>query len=73
MTGVKMREEIVEKVRDDNGWRSMVQRAALDCPCCNQTWLIIGVDKSHPYTCKACGYSFRIEAKKPAMKKAARG
>lgn len=68
-----MREEVVEKVRDDNGWRSMVQRAALDCPRCKQTWLIIGVDRSNPYTCKACGHSFHIDSRHRAMKKSAGG
>jgi len=58
-----MEPKVAESVREDNGWRRMVQRAALDCPQCKQTWLILGVDHRHPYTCKACGHSFKIEAK----------
>jgi hypothetical protein len=60
-----------EQIREDNGWLRKVQMAALACPRCKQTWLIPGMGQSTPYTCKACGHSFRIEAKHRTMEKQA--
>ena len=63
-----------EAVREDKAWQSLIQRVALDCPRCNQTWLILGADhRDHPYICKACGHSFKIEDRHRAMKKRASG
>jgi transposase-like protein len=66
-----MTQKAIENVREDKGWRTLVQRVALDCPRCKQTWLILGVGQSHPYTCKACGHSFRVEEKHRTMQKKA--
>jgi transposase-like protein len=59
-----MRTESMGQGRSDErqqGCHEQVRRNALQCPHCQQLWLVLNVRSQEPYRCKSCGRSFVVQ------------
>ena len=44
-----------------HGWRELLGRWALQCPQCNQTWLVASAQNGDSHICRDCGHRFAVE------------
>lgn len=42
-------------------WLEILQRWSVQCPQCQEIWLVIGAHENDRYVCKNCGHAFAIK------------
>ena len=52
--------QAITDVRGGRRWLEMLRRWIVECPRCEEVWLVVGAREMDDHVCKACGHGFRI-------------
>ena len=47
--------------KQGESWRETLHRWLVQCPQCEEQWLVIGARENDRYVCKDCGHGFAIK------------
>ena len=50
-----------ERKRKRDGWLDILRRWLVECPQCEEVWLIVGARNDDRHVCKECGHSFALK------------
>jgi hypothetical protein len=46
--------------RRGESWPAMLRRWLVECPQCDQIWLVVGARENDRHVCKDCGHGFIV-------------
>jgi hypothetical protein len=46
--------------KEGENWLGILRRWLVECPRCEEVWLVVGARENDTYVCKGCGHRFAI-------------